>query len=96
MHFYPLAMVLILLRDCATYLYFSYSNNPQRAMSMTLLVGVLFYGIIPGIFNLLGQSGLAALFFPLWADASMTALIFALIQTGFVAYLLYQRWRSTT
>jgi hypothetical protein len=96
MHFYPLAMVLILLRDCATYLYFSYSKNPQRAMSMTLLVGVLFYGIIPGIFNLIGQSGLAALFFPLWADSSLTALIFALIQTGFVVYLLYQRWRSTT
>lgn len=96
LHFYPLAIVLILLRDCAIYLYFCYGKNPQRAMSMTLLVGVLLYGIIPGMFSLIGQSGLTALFFPLWADSAIGALICAILQTGFILYLLYLRWKSCT
>ncbi len=96
LHFYPLAMVLILLRDCAIYLYFFYGKNPQRAIGMSLLVWVLLYGIIPGIFKLIGQNALVALSFPLWADSAAGALVCAFIQTGFVLYLLYGRWKSST
>lgn len=92
-HFYPIAMLLLLLRDCGLYLYFRYGKNPQRAFSLTLLAGVLLYGIIPGIFSAAGQSWLAALFFPLWADSAGGALICAALQTGFVLNLLYKRWR---
>jgi hypothetical protein len=95
-HFYPLAMVLILLRDCAIYLYFYYGKNPQRAFSLTLVTGVLLYGIIPGIFNALGQNGLAALFFPLWTNSTLGAFLSASIQTSFVLNLLYQRWKTST
>lgn len=95
-HFYPLALVLILLRDCALYVYFCYGKNPQRALSLTLLAGVLLYGIIPGIFKAIGQTGLAALFFPLLADSPTGALICALLQTGFVIQLLYRRWKTST
>lgn len=95
-HFYPIAIVLILLRDCAIYLYFYYGNNPQRAFSLTLLTGVLLYGIIPGIFNAIGQNGLAALFFPLWADSAATGLLCAAFQTGLILHLLYRRWRIST
>jgi len=95
-HIYPLAIVLILLRDCAIYLYFCYGQNPQRALSMTLLACVLLYGIIPGIFSLIGQNALAALSFPLWADSAAGALICALLQTGLMLYLLYQRWICIT
>ena len=92
-HFYPLAIVLILLRDCAIYLYFLYGKNPQRAFSLTLLVGALLYGVIPGIFNAVGQHSLSALFFPLWAESTGGALICATLQTGFVVNLLYHRWK---
>ena len=97
-HFYPLALVLILLRDCALYVYFCYGKNPQRAITLTLLTGVLLYGIIPGIFKAIGQTGLAALFFPLLADSATGAgaLICALLQTSFVIQLLYQRWKTST
>ena len=95
-HFYPLAILLILLRDCAIYLYFSYGKNPQRAMSLTLLAGVLLYGVMPGIFTAIGQIQLAALFFPLWADSNIGALFSAVLQTGFVLNLAYQRWKSCT
>ncbi|MGY6277244.1 hypothetical protein [Methylomonas sp. MgM2] len=92
-HFYPLAITLILLRDCAIYLYFLYGQNPQRAFNLTLLSGVLLYGVLPGIFKAIGQNGLAALFFPLWAESAMGALICAALQTGIMLNLLYQRWR---
>lgn len=95
-HFYPLAIVLILLRDCGIYLYFRYGKNPQRALSLTLLTGVLLYGVIPGIFNAVGQNGLAALFFPLWADSASGALLCAMLQTGWIMSLLYQRWKANT
>ena len=95
-HFYPLAFVLILLRDCALYVYFCYGKNPQRAVTLSLLTGVLLYGIIPGIFKAIGQTSLAALFFPLLADSATGALICALLQTSFVIQLLYQRWKKST
>ncbi|WAR43139.1 ABC transporter permease [Methylomonas rapida] len=95
-HFYPLAIVLILLRDCAIYLYFFYGNNPQRALSLTLLAGILLYGVIPGLFNAIGQNGLAALFFPLWADSAGTGVSCALIQVGLILNLLYRRWTVST
>lgn len=95
-HFYPIAMVLIMLRDCCIYLYFCYGKNPQRAFILTLVTGVLLYGIVPGIFNAMGQSNLAALFFPLWADSAGGALICALLQSGLVLSLLYRRWKNAT
>ena len=95
-HFFPLAALLMLLRDCAIYIYFCYGKNPQRAFSLTLLTAVLLYGIIPGIFNAVGQNSIAALFFPLWANSAGGALTCAALQTGFVMHLLYQRWKIST
>lgn len=95
-HFYPLPIVLLLLRDCALYLYFYYGKNPQRAFSMTLLVGALLYGIVPGLFTTFGLTGIAAWFFPLWADSTGGALFYATLQTGFMLTLLRQRWRKST
>lgn len=95
-HFYPLPILLLVLRDCAIYLYFCYGKNPQRAFSLALLAGVLLYGIMPGIFTAVGLNGIAALFFPLWADSSAGALVCAVLQTGFVLSLLYRRWKLST
>lgn len=94
LHFYPLAMLLIMLRDCGLYLYFSYGKNPQRALTLTLLCAVLLYGIIPGIFTVLGLSWMAALAFPVWAGSTGGALLCATLQTGLVGYLLNERWRQ--
>ena len=95
-HFYPLALILILLRDCALYVYFCYGKNPQRALTLSLLTGVLLYGIIPGIFKAIDQTGLAALFFPLLADSATWALVCSLLQTSLIIHLLYQRWKIST
>lgn len=94
-HFYPLAILLLLLRDCAVYLYFCYGKNPQRAFSLTLLTGVLLYGIIPGIFSAAGAGGLAALSFPLLADTSGGAISCAALQAILVLGLFYKRWQES-
>lgn len=95
-HFYPLPIMLLLLRDCALYLYFCYGKNPQRAFSLSLLSAALLYFILPGMFGTLGMTGISALFFPLWADSAGGALLYGLVQTGFVLRLLYQRWKQST
>jgi len=94
-HFYPLPIVLIVLRDCAIYLYFIFGKNPQRAFTLTLVSGGLLYVVFPGMFSVIGQSTLAALFFPLWAESSSGALLCAALQTGLIFNLLYHRWKSS-
>lgn len=95
-HFYPIAIALILLRDCALYLYFCYGPKPQRAFSMALLTAAFLYGILPGLFSGLGLTQLAALAFPLWADSEGNALACAAAQSAIMLKLLYQRWKSKT
>lgn len=93
-HFYPLAIVLILLRDCAIYLYYFYGKNPQRAFSTTLLAALFLYGILPGLFSAIGLSLLSTLSFPLWAETNAGAVLCSLLQTGLILSLLYRRWKS--
>ena len=94
-HIYPLPILLLLLRDCCLYLYFCYGKNPQRAFNLTLLSAALLYGFIPGLFSAAGQTWLAALAFPLCADSAGSALIFSIIQIGFLGRLLYKRWQAS-
>ncbi len=92
-HIYPLSIVLLVMRDCMLYLYFYY-GKPQRALTLSLLSAAMLYGVLPGIFTGLGLTDIAALFFPLWADSPATALMFSLLQTGIVLWLMYRRWRE--
>lgn len=95
LHAYPLALALLVLRDCAVYLFFCFGKNPQRAFSLSLLSAALLYGILPGLFSAIGMTGVAALFFPLWADSAIGALVFAAVQCGLVLSLLYRRWQQS-
>lgn len=93
LHLYPLAIVLLIFRDSALYLFFSYGENPQRAFSLSLLSAVLLYVILPGVFSAIGLTGIAALFFPLWADSALSATLCGLLQCTILLRLLYQRWQ---
>jgi hypothetical protein len=94
-HFYPLPVLLLLLRDTGIFLFFSYGKNPQRAFSLTMLYALLLYGVIPGIFTAAGATGPAAVFFPLWADTAGIAILYAGAQAAIVLSLVYQRWRAS-
>jgi hypothetical protein len=90
-HFYPLALWLLLLRDCSVYVFFSLAKHPQYSLSRSLLIAVLLNAVIPGILSLSGLEALSALFFPLWADSETAALCLAGLQICLLAYLLFQR-----
>lgn len=92
-YLYPLPIVLLLLRDIAIYLFFSYGKKPQRALMLTLLAAVLLYGLLPGIFLAVQQDAAAALFFPLWAGNAALATVFSAVQAGAVLIILYKRWQ---
>lgn len=94
LHSYPLAIALLVLRDCALYLCFCYGKNPQRAFSLSLLSAALLYGVLPGLFSAIGMTSISALFFPLWADSAFGALICAVLQCALILSLLYRRWRQ--
>lgn len=93
-HVYPLSIVLLVLRDCAMYLYFFYGKQQQRALMLTLLSAAMLYGVLPGIFTAVGLTSIAAVFFPLWADSPTSALLLGLLQTGLILVLAYRRWRE--
>ncbi|WP_347986678.1 ABC transporter permease [Methylomonas sp. AM2-LC] len=90
-HFYPLPILLLLLRDCSLFLYFNLEQNSRHAVNRTLLILAMLYAIIPGILSFTGISWLATLFFPLWANSESTALVAALFQIFVLAYLLFLR-----
>jgi hypothetical protein len=94
LHTYPLAIALLVLRDCAVYLFFCYGKNPQRAFGLSLLSAALLYGILPGLFRAIGMTGISALFFPMWADSAVSALACSLLQVSIVLSLLFKRWRD--
>jgi hypothetical protein len=90
-HFYPLPLLLLLLRDCSLFLYFNLEQNPRHAVNRTLLILAMLYGIIPGILSFTGLAWLATLFFPLWANSESGALVAALFQISVLGYLLFIR-----
>jgi hypothetical protein len=95
LHIYPVSILLLLLRDIGIFLFFSYSKNPQRAFSLTLLSLVLLYGILPGIFMAAKQEWLVTLFFPLVADSMGISMICMGVQSALIWYFLYQRWQTS-
>ena len=95
LHVYPVTILLLLLRDIGIFLFFSYSKNPQRAFSLTLLTLILLYGMFPGIFTAIKQQWLSAMFLPLIAENMLLSLVYGLAQCVLVWYLLYQRWQDS-
>ncbi len=94
-HIYPLSILFLLLRDIGIFLYFNYSKNPQRALSLTLLTFILLYGVFPGIFSAAEQQWLTALFFPLIAPNIALSLLYSVAQNVLVWYLLYKHWQES-
>lgn len=95
LHIYPLAILLLLLRDIGIFLFFNYGKNPQRAFSLTLLSLLLLYGVLPAIFAAANLDGIVAVFLPLITDSMVLSIIYALAQSALIWYFLYQRWQQS-
>jgi hypothetical protein len=95
MFLYPIPTLLLLVRDCAVILFFSYAPNAKRAAGLSFLYLMIIYWILPAIFLLGGNKEMAAVFLPLFSDNIAFAIIFAGGQAGLAGFLLYQRWQKT-
>ena len=94
MTIYPIPSFLLLVRDCAVILFFSYAANAKRAAGLSFLYLLLIYWILPAIFIEGGAEGMAAVFLPLFSDNIAFALIFAGGQAALAGFFLYQRWQN--
>ena len=94
-HVYPLAILLIALRDLGIFLYYSYGKNPQRALVLTLLALIILYGFLPAIFTAAGLHGVVSFFYPLISKHSFLAILYSAMQAVLVAWLVFQRWKAS-
>ncbi len=93
-NFYPLVIYLLMLRDIAILLFFSYATNPKRAISLTVLYMISLYALLPAIFNAMEGKAMAGIIFPVLNSNPLWATCFASIQTVIIGYLLFQRWNK--
>jgi hypothetical protein len=94
LHFYPIPIFLLIIRDIGIILFFNYAPNPKRALSLSLLYLTFLYWVIPVIFVEAGTQMIAALFLPIFSDSLGLAVIFAAAQVGLIGYLVFQRWQN--
>jgi hypothetical protein len=95
LHFYPLPVFLLMLRDIGVVLFFCYAPRPKRAFGLSVLYLTFLYWIIPALFMQMGMDIIAAAFLPLFIDNLPMSIVFAVAQAGFVGYLLLNRWQKT-
>jgi len=91
---YPIVIFLLLLRDIAILLFFSYAPNPKRALSITVLFLICLYGLLPAIFLNSGADIIALMFLPLLTLNTVLAIVIAGMQTTLIGFLLYHRWQN--
>lgn len=91
MHYQPLCMFLLMLRDSALALYFSFSvksRNPQASFATTLLV---LHGLLPWLLSGVEPTTLPMLAQPILSNHP-GALVVALVHGGIAFGLLRWRW----
>lgn len=93
-HLYPVVIFLLMLRDISILLFFSYAPNPKRAMGLTLMYLICLYGLLPAIFKGLDAKTIAEFILPILSENRVSAIIFSLVQTTAIGFLLFQRWQE--
>jgi hypothetical protein len=88
------AAFCFILRDIGLLLHANLGNNPRRADMLTVLILIMLYGVVPGIFALIELNPLTALFWPRTDLAPALVLLAPLAEALLVAALVARRWRS--
>ncbi len=86
---------LFIIRDICIFLFFSFSPEPKRANTVSIVYLFLLYTVIPIIFNSLDLRSISAAFNPwsIWGFGKIT-IISGLIQSGIMLYLVERRWSA--
>jgi len=92
--FAPLALALMLLRDCCLMLFFACAPRPGRPTWTTLLaLGALDF-LLPFSAKAAGMAQLAWLIFPLGSEGNLWAAVMLMtVQAGVALGLVWWRWR---
>ncbi len=90
----PLPVFLLLARDAAILLIFSFAWQPRRVETATFFYLVLLYGIVPGLLKAAGMETIADLVLPPVLEAPGKATLVAAVQLAIAAALVHWRLRS--
>lgn len=89
----PLVLVVLLARDCALALFFSFVSKGRRPVLAFMVLMLVLYGLLPWLAGVLQNGVLLDLILPVAGGAASLVIAFGhlLIAGG----LLYWRWRNT-
>lgn len=90
----PLALSLLLLRDCGILLFFAFADNARRVATTSLLYLLVIDALLPALANAAGLDGLAALFLPLGRLHGLSAVAVAGLHAAIALALVRWRWRK--
>ncbi|MES2949339.1 MAG: hypothetical protein V4858_12440 [Pseudomonadota bacterium] len=90
----PLAVVLLLARDCALALYFSFAPKGRRPLMAFAVLMFVLYGLLPWLLRATDSQWLPGLALPVLAGGGLS-LVFATVHLGLALGLLRQRWLAT-
>jgi hypothetical protein len=90
----PLPVFLLLARDAAILLVFSFARQPRRVETAALFYLVLLYGIVPNLLQAAGLQAVAELILPPVLESPGKASVVAAVQLAIAAALV--QWRLRT
>ena len=90
----PLAVVLLMARDCALALFFAFSPKGRRPVLAFAVLMLVLYGLLPWLLGAAGSKLLLQLAQPMWVPGGLSLLI-AAVHLAVVLGLLRWRWRAT-
>ncbi len=91
---FPLAMVLMAVRDAGIMVFFTLSKRPRRVEGVTMLYIVLLAWVIPGLLKVTGLGLLAALVMPFGSMGGWQAALAMGVQAAIAWAGVAWRWRK--
>ncbi len=90
---YPIALLLLVARDCAIYVFFALSPRPRGPEGVTLLYIALLSWILPAVLAVSGLGAVAQLLMPFGSMDGWQASLVMATQVAIAAALVAWRWR---
>lgn len=90
----PIPVFLLITRDVGIFLFFAFARQPRRVEAVVVFYLVMLYGVIPGLFWVVGWKGAAQLVLPPLILSPGMAVAVAAVHAAVPIALLARRWRS--
>ena len=91
---YPIAVLLLVARDCGIYVFFALSPRARGPEGVALLYMTLLWWILPGVLAIAGMGAVAKLLMPFGSMNGWQASLVMGVHVAIVAGLVAWRWRK--